>query len=470
MITKKFKINLFFKILIFYFSIIILYGCFKLSNLNNIYQGKLYILAIIVSIFFIFIFVWIIKKLNDNVKINITISCITFFICLLSLEIYLFYGMKTYYVDRDQKLVNAAKKAGVTIDLVIDKTEIQKKYKINNNEELHLWTGGHSFLNEKVLSKASNEKNILPLGALANKKILLCNENGYYLIYQSDKHGFANNNKFYNKENLKIMMVGDSYTEGACVHSEENIQYLLNQENIGSVSFGKGGNSSLLNLATLREYVLNYKPPVVLWMHYENDIDGIESEFKNPILLNYLNNKNYTQNLISRQNEIDRIILESKKERQKVIDKETNEGDKLNIFYKNIFFSTIKFTKTREIIKIAIVNYKKSRINYTKFKKIINSANNSIKEYGGTMYFVYLPSYYNFNKNINFSTKIIHVLEIINNINIPIINIQETFQSHENPMKLFPFGQFAHYNKAGYELVTKTIIKRLIEDKKIKSK
>ena len=55
------------------------------------------------------------------------------------------------------------------------------------------------------------------------------------------------------------------------------------------------------------------------------------------------------------------------------------------------------------------------------------------------------------------------------NINIPIIDInKDLMEKHPDPLALFPFRTFNHYNELGYKLISKTILKKIIEYENIK--
>ena len=61
------------------------------------------------------------------------------------------------------------------------------------------------------------------------------------------------------------------------------------------------------------------------------------------------------------------------------------------------------------------------------------------------------------------------VLGVVNNLGIPVIDIQENvFDSHHDPLDLFPFPKLSfrnyHYNAEGYRLVAEAITKRLKKD------
>ena len=63
--------------------------------------------------------------------------------------------------------------------------------------------------------------------------------------------------------------------------------------NLGIVGYGP-----LSKYATLREYMNLTNTRRVIWMHTEaNDIYEFNKEKNNKILLNYFNNKKFTQNL-----------------------------------------------------------------------------------------------------------------------------------------------------------------------------
>ena len=94
------------------------------------------------------------------------------------------------------------------------------------------------------------------------------------------------------------MLIGDSFSEGSSVHSDENISAVLRQLDFKTISVGKGGNGSLIELASLNEYAKPLKPKIVLWIHYVNDLINLESEMKSSILRKYLNEDDYSQDWV----------------------------------------------------------------------------------------------------------------------------------------------------------------------------
>ena len=87
-----------------------------------------------------------------------------------------------------------------------------------------------------------------------------------------------------------------------------------------------------------------------------------------------------------------------------------------------------------------------------------------ISRWGGRMYFVYLTD---FNRYLSGNEHPLRqeVLRTATELNIPVIDIQtEVFAPHPDPLSLFPFRMFGHYNAEGYRLVAEAIAKRLKAD------
>ena len=64
---------------------------------------------------------------------------------------------------------------------------------------------------------------IFALSSISKRKTLLCNEGGDHIIYQSDRYGFNNPDKEWDKEKISFFLVGDSFTHGDCVNETDTI-------------------------------------------------------------------------------------------------------------------------------------------------------------------------------------------------------------------------------------------------------
>ena len=125
------------------------------------------------------------------------------------------------------------------------------------------------------------EYSLFPLGGISSSKTIFCNENGYYSINQSDRYGFNNPDTEWNKKEIEYLLVGDSYTHGACVDRPHDIASVLRTlSNKSVLNLGQNGNGPIIEYATLREY-LNTNIKKVLWVYGEaNDLIDLKKEKK----------------------------------------------------------------------------------------------------------------------------------------------------------------------------------------------
>ena len=89
-------------------------------------------------------------------------------------------------------------------------------------------------------------------------------------------------------------------------------------------------------------------------------------------------------------------------------------------------------------------------------------ANTLTRSWGGTLYFVYLPSWNRYrNGSAAAERDRRRVLNLVSTFGIPIIDIQTAFAANPDPLSLFPFRKFGHYNAAGNRLVAGALLRTL---------
>ena len=171
-----------------------------------------------------------------------------------------------------------------------------------------------------------NGDKIFTAAGLANSLTINCNENGYYSIYQSDRFGFNNPDKEWDNKEVEFVIVGDSYAQGSCVDYPNDLASQFREiTNSNTINLGYGGNGPLIEYMTLREYTKNIQLKNIVWVFYEgNDLFDLKTELENNILLKYLTDDQFTQNLSQKQNEIDfeiKKIISKRKLKKKILKK-----------------------------------------------------------------------------------------------------------------------------------------------------
>jgi hypothetical protein len=423
------------KIYLFILFIILIYFIYKLDFNNNEHSRTTYYVYIFITILLLFLIVFI----NIKYLINLTLLFFSIFLTLGIIEIILLKnsGYKFFYkydYRNEISVYNQLKK---------------------NNLQTYLRTNTYYLLGD-------NEKNysIIPFSGVSKSNIIMCNEGGFWATYFSDRYGFNNPDFVWNEDKIDFLLVGDSFTEGACVNEDDTISANLRRiSNLTSISLGRAATGSLNQFAILREY-LPQNTKRVVWIYYENDITDLEYEFNSMILNKYLINNHFSQNLINKQNLIDDIHIElHKKHLEYLMNEKTRINGPFGSFNTDQY-SYLKLYTVRNFIKERFLE-KKHEITPTKknindFAVVINNVNETLKEKNIKFYFVYISSRKKYSSK--FDGEIYpEVLKIISNLNIPILDMHKAFKNHPDPLSLFPFRRQLHYNEKGYSFVAEKI-------------
>ena len=291
-----------------------------------------------------------------------------------------------------------------------------------------------------------------PLSGVSNSLTIICNENGYMSTYLSDRFGFNNPDKEWDGDEIEYLIIGDSFAHGACVNRPNDIaSSLRNLTGKKILNLGYGDIGPLFEYAILREY-LQKNTKKILWLYYEgNDQSDLNKELGNEFLKNYLLDNKFSQKLITRQPEVDELI---KKKIPDLLRYKEELRNKENVKYKILKF--IRLDKTKRVFR-----NKKEKFQKKKFIEIIKKANDLAIDNNSKLYFVYLPSYYRYNKIIkdNDYNDFNFIKNSIRDLNIPFIDLHTDLIS-KNYKAYFPFDLEGHYNEWGYKEVGKFLFEK----------
>ena len=434
--------NKFFFLTSFSISILLLIYTIYRSEIihNGNFRDTFYFYYIISLV--IFFFSIIILFVNKELKEYLIISIISIFVSLYLFEIYLIYS--SIFPDTDPIL---KKKAEKLYSQEGKKYDVRTPYKIYTdlkkiNPEITL----------RVYPKVFyNEEEFYPLSGISNSKTILCNESGYYSHYYSDRFGFNNPDKEWDSSHIEYLLIGDSFTHGSCVNRPNDIASVLrNLSNESVINLGMGGNGTLIEYASLREY-LNTNVNKVLLLFVENDLENLNNEIKNKVLKKYLNDDKFKQNLREKQSEV------NSKVRKKIYSQ----------LPKNQFKSKVlRFVKLSNLRELTYKN--KKRLNSSisqendvlaEFRKLLLLIKKLTKENNSKFYFIYLPPSFRYS-NPKYISNHSLVEKIVKDLDIQFLDMhKEVFAKELDPLKLFPFGLHGHYNVEGYNKIANQIYK-----------
>ena len=299
-----------------------------------------------------------------------------------------------------------------------------------------------------------DNKKIHSLAGVSNSQTVFCNENGYFSIINSDRYGFNNPDKEWDSKEFEFVFVGDSFTHGYCVNRPNDIPSVIRKmSGRPTLNLGYGKNGPLIEYATLKEFLPKKTKNIIFIYFGGNDLDNLAEELNNEILIKYLNDYDFNQNLKSLQNKIDKQIRTFISSRA--------QGLKLK-------YQFIKLRKTRTMLKNLISNKKKKKI---KTKEVLDQLKNililtkklSIKNQS-KLFFVYIhsPSYWtadNAPKDDNFED----VKFIVEKLEINFLDIHESVvKKKSNPLELLPLGIKGHFNVKGYSEIAEAIYENIL--------
>jgi hypothetical protein len=319
-------------------------------------------------------------------------------------------------------------------------------------------------------------REVLPLAGMAEKSIVVCNEGGEFLIYTSDRHGFNNPPHVWDAP-IDIVAVGDSYVQGYCVGTDENFVSVIRKHHPGTLNLGMAGNGPLVMLATIKEYAEIVKPKVVLWFYCEgNDLTDLRSERQNPLLAQYLTNNEFSQGLFNRQAEIDRALAAY----LETIPKVSTWSMKLEEIWDRIQNPTYRYLKNivklgqlRQTLGFVYENYvtfpgnetiEPRRQDAPQIELLFNvllRAKKLVGEWGGSLYFIYLPTRYRYAPAEGSAPNRYAVVGAASKAGLPVIDMHPIFAAQKDPLNLFPLRLAGHYTEEGHRLVAQEVLRSI---------
>ena len=97
------------------------------------------------------------------------------------------------------------------------------------------------------------------------------------------------------------------------------------------------------------------------------------------------------------------------------------------------------------------------------FIKILKKVKKIAEDKNANLFFVYLPEHARYKLKFYNDNNRKKVINLIEDLNIRYIDIhEEVFSNTENPLELFPFKMYGHYNEKGYKIVSNIIYKNLL--------
>ena len=245
-----------------------------------------------------------------------------------------------------------------------------------------------------------------------------------------------------------------------CKSNENFAGSIRNSTGINAVQVGGGGMGTLFEYAIYKEFFKNKKIKNIVMFFHLNDLDNLREEKNNQILLNYMNQSNFTQNIYSKKSEIDKVMeneyFKFRKNKKKLLIKRFIKVHHTRDYIKSLVFreeATLfsTYILDEELLNLVISIYKKLR-----------------SEFDGNLFIAYNPSAGDFIGTDDHKKQLKQIrLKIIKKLrenNFKVINFYESL-SKENAIDILPFGENVkaenHFSEYGHKVIANDILQNL---------
>ena len=285
---------------------------------------------------------------------------------------------------------------------------------------------------------------LLPLAGVSSSETLLCNEQGPYIRYQSDEHGFNNPADW--PDQVDVMIVGDSFAHGMCVPPDDSVAGQLRKKGLSAISVGTSGSGPLLQLATMVEYIERLKPRWVVWMFYEgNDPRDLHNELKHPILRRYLADPSFRQDLVSRQGDIDAFWRDHVEQRI-AVSSETRPGGRES---SEVLRQAMTLYNVRQLLGLS----GPGAVEVDAYGRILQRATTLALQHDAHLALVRLPGY----QRLNGAPPPADFIDAMSSSGLPVLDFAQYIDQLDDPRTAFPFGLWGHYTAETYGALAQQI-------------
>jgi hypothetical protein len=302
---------------------------------------------------------------------------------------------------------------------------------------------------EKHVIRGPDDEILFPLGSISGVTTVFGNETGQYLVYESDEHGFHNPSGIWGLKRLDIAAIGDSYTHGASVPSNQNFVALIREQFPRTLNLGHGGSGPISELGNILEFLPARRPRLVLWFYWPgNDLnEDIHREKASPRLMGYLDDPPILQNLLLKQQAIDDTMKEYIDSRIRLPDDRKPAPDASK---KMLDFLSLRSLRTRLWFIL-----KGPKNDYETFRTVLQKAQQNVASWDGELVLVYLM------QSRPDEEQREEVLEICATLGISVIDVQEAISPLDTMASRYFYPYEAHYTVEGNKAVGGVILREI---------
>ena len=302
----------------------------------------------------------------------------------------------------------------------------------------------------------------LPLAGRARSRLVACRDEdarGGWRAYDTDEHGFWNPPGLWAQAPVALAAVGDSFTAGSCVAPESSLVAVVRDRFPDAVNLGVPGNGPLLVLAVVREYLPALRPREVLWCHFAgNDLLDLRREQGHALLRRYLED-GFGQGLLGRQEAIDHALDE-------YLGRHLRPALERRAATRSRAADVLALRGLRSRLGLVFGDpyaLQPTDGEQALFRAVLARARDTVKGWGGTLRFVYLPAgtpRWRVGRAAEAAVTAdvrARTLSLVRQLGIPVIDVHAAFAARTDAPALFACPE-CHYTVAGYRVAAEAVL------------
>ena len=372
--------------------------------------------------------------------------------------------------DLRNERIKIAKKKSIEFDMRSPRDAFLDLKKINDDLKPKFFYSP-IFRFSQTFKETKKQNKIIPFRGPINSKTMSCAEEGTYNLTESDKYGFKNSNDIYKKK-INTILLGDSFAEGDCQDTKNDVAGHLSKKSFHTANFGVVGTSVLVSLGIMREFGKEFRPNNFVYLYAEeNDLEGLNWSKNDKHLMSYLDD-DYNINYLNRYDEIKNFLKKSSTETLSFLkskNKKNKNTKKRGEVLKENFIDILELKQTKNIIRYKIFKKKYLEVDINLFLSVIKKMDEDAKKINSKFIFVYTPSaerYFALPEYANLKSKEQMklketILESVRKMNIPTIDLTNYFDKASNVEEYFSLGYIGHFNSDGYKKISEIISEKL---------
>lgn len=290
---------------------------------------------------------------------------------------------------------------------------------------------------------------------------VFCNESGDWITYVADEYGFNNPPGSHHDGAVDVAILGDSFVHGWCFPFEQTLVGRLRDLDSGVLGVGLEGSGPLMQLGLEVEYVAPLRPAIVVWVFFEgNDLRDLRKEASHELLIRYLE-PGFRQGLRELGGRLDQVLREHLQALR--LAEATDAGvtrtrrDAARERRRSVG-GWLRLTETRSRLSRLLRSAEREQpYDSVLFARIARRLRDDVAGWGGRLVFAYLPSIRRFDDPSTANPHRTSILEEVNALGIPTVDLFDALSRHPDPLSLFPFRLESHFTEEGFELVAEAV-------------